>query len=180
MKQDEQEAQEEQREAIDETHQIAHDGRGPRDGVPRLHDDPDAEHLLAGGAAAVERLEQGEVAPEHDEPDGHPDGLEPVHLSMTGGGYHDGEQPFHDEQQEDVDAGCCQSRTDPGELKLDDDVLGRLDGQQPRKLGGDRVSRTPHGTVILVSAATTGYSLPLGGRLATYQLRPMSVGEILD
>ena len=58
---------------VEETDEIPHD-RGRRGDRPAgIHHDADAERLFAGGSAAVQRLEQSEIAPQEAEgEDDHP------------------------------------------------------------------------------------------------------------
>src|SRR5262249_5854351 len=117
---------------VDQPHEIADNGRRGGDRSPGIHHDADAERLLAGRPAAVEGLEQREVAPGEAECQEDHDGTDPA-AGRSGGeqvAYERAAGHQHPKDPEGLQAEVEQprrhTRSHTGQLELDVDVLRRL------------------------------------------------------
>src|SRR5439155_8809728 len=162
--------------AVHQPHQVAHHRRGGRYGMAGLHDDPDPERLLAGRAAAIQRLEQGEIAKEREDVE---KDQQRTRTPSEGRGRpgkrpaHEGDQDHSPHDERGVEQRRGGARTHSCELEVQLNVLGRLDPQLLAQVGRSRaVSRgCAHVPILLLDPDLSE---------CMTDIKPMQLGEILD
>src|SRR5207245_1338558 len=145
------------------------------------HHDPNAQRLLAGGAAAVQRLEQREVAPHQEEDQQQHERGQPAARRFSclpdDCVKNQREHEQGEQHEEKIEQRRRQAGADAGQFKVDVDVLRRFDAMALAEI---EVSRGRLHVLILPCDCHARREPTIPENLSTSNLRPMQLGEILD